>query len=238
MSDIVLHQNAQASGNASQRPATPSGQGLANNASMVHGERLNSATHLAGTVLALAGALTLVSLAASRHDPARLASFSVYGLTLFLTYFASTFYHGSVGRTKEIFRKLDHVSIYLLIAGTYTPFAMVALRGTWGERLLVAAWSLAAIGILQEIFVAKGARITSLAIYLIMGWMGLFFGEIIADALTLDGFLWLLAGGVIYTVGIVFYLFDDRFPHWHGIWHLFVMAGSAIHSAAVVKFMA
>jgi hemolysin III len=136
---------------------------------MVPGERLNSFTHLAGAVLALAGALTLVSLAASRQDPARLASFSVYGLTLFLTYFSSTFYHGTVGRAKEIFRKLDHVSIYLLIAGTYTPFAVVALEGTWGLRLLAAAWGLAAIGILQELFIAKGARITSLVIYLIMG---------------------------------------------------------------------
>lgn len=205
---------------------------------MVPGERLNSFTHLAGTVLALAGGLTLVSLAASRHDPARLASFSVYGLTLFLTYFSSTFYHGSLGRTKEVFRKLDHVSIYLLIAGTYTPFAMVALQGTWGERLLIAAWSLAGIGILQEIFLARGARITSLGIYLIMGWMGFFFGELLADALSLDAFLWLLGGGIIYTVGIVFYLFDERFRHWHGIWHMFVMAGSAIHYAAIVKFMA
>ena len=205
---------------------------------MVHGERLNSFTHLAGTVLALAGGLTLVSLAASRHDPARLASFSVYALTLFVTYFASTFYHGTQGRTKEIFRKLDHVSIYLLIAGTYTPFAVVALEGTWGERLLVAAWSLAIVGILQEIFIARGARITSLAIYLIMGWMGLIFGELIVEALTMEGFLWLLGGGIIYTVGIVFYLFDERFPHWHGIWHLFVMAGSAIHYAAIIKFMA
>ena len=205
---------------------------------MVPGERLNSFTHLAGTVLALAGGLMLVSLAATRQDPARIASFSVYGLTLFLTYFASTFYHATTGRTKEIFRKLDHVSIYLLIAGTYTPFAMVALQETWGSRLLVAAWSLAGIGILQELFVARGARLTSLGIYLIMGWMGLFFGEILSDALTVDGFLWLLGGGLIYTVGIVFYLFDERFPHWHGIWHLFVMAGSAIHYAAIVKFMA
>ncbi|MGE5095893.1 MAG: PAQR family membrane homeostasis protein TrhA [Betaproteobacteria bacterium] len=205
---------------------------------MVHGERLNSFTHLAGMVLALAGGLTLLSLAATRHDPARLTSFSVYGLSLFLTYFSSTFYHGSLGRTKEIFRKLDHVSIYLLIAGTYTPFAMVALRGAWGERMLVAAWSLAAIGILQEIFVARGARVISLLIYLVMGWMGLVFGELIADALSLQGFLYLLGGGIIYTVGIVFYIFDERFRHWHGIWHLFVMAGSAIHYAAILKFVA
>jgi len=209
-----------------------------NNARMVHGERLNSFTHLAGTVLALAGTLTLVSLAASRQDATRLASFSIYGLSLFLTYFASTFYHGTTGRTKEIFRKLDHVSIYLLIAGTYTPFAMVALKGDWGWRLLFAVWTLAGIGIAQELTIAKGMRVFSLVIYLVMGWMGLFFGEFIADALTVHGFLWLLGGGVIYTVGIVFYLFDERFPHWHGIWHLFVMAGSVIHYYAVVKFMA
>ena len=205
---------------------------------MSPGERLNSFTHLAGTVLALAGGLTLVSLAATRHDPTRVTSFSVYGLTLFLTYLSSTLYHGTEGRAKDIFRKLDHVSIYLMIAGTYTPFAMVALQGTWGERLLLAAWSLAIVGILQEIFIARGARVTSLVIYLIMGWMGLVFGELIADALTVDGFLWLLGGGMIYTVGIVFYLFDERFPYWHGIWHIFVMAGSAIHFAAIVKFMA
>lgn len=205
---------------------------------MVPGERVNSFTHLAGTVLALAGGLVLISLAATRHDPARLASFSIYGFTLFLTYFASTFYHGTTGRTKEIFRKLDHVSIYLLIAGTYTPFALVALKGDWGSRLLMGVWSLAAVGIAQELFIAKGLRLTSLAIYVIMGWMGLAFGEIIADALTLQGFLWLLCGGIVYTVGIVFYLFDERYPYWHGIWHLFVMAGGAIHFAAIVKFMA
>ena len=205
---------------------------------MIPGERLNGFTHLAGTVLALAGGLTLVSIAASRHDPWRTASFAVYGMSLFLTYFSSTFYHSSRGRTKEIFRKLDHVSIYLLIAGTYTPFALVALHGTWGWRLMCAVWGLALVGILQEIYVAKGARITSLALYLIMGWMGVFFGELIADALTWQGFLWLLGGGLLYTVGIVFYLFDERYRHWHGIWHLFVMAGSAMHFVAIVKFIA
>jgi hemolysin III len=205
---------------------------------MVPGERLNGFTHLAGTVLALAGGLMLVSLAASRQDPARITSFAIYGMTLFLTYFASTFYHSTLGRAKDIFRKLDHVSIYLLIAGTYTPFAMVALRGEWGWRLMTGVWALALVGIVQELSIARGARLTSLAIYLIMGWMGLIFGELIADALTMTGFLWLLGGGIVYTVGIVFYLFDERFRHWHGIWHMFVMAGSAIHYAAIVKFMA
>jgi len=205
---------------------------------MYHGERLNSYTHLAGSVLALAGGVTLVSMAAARHDPWRLASFSIYGLTLFLTYVSSTFYHSTRGRTKEIFRRLDHISIYLMIAGTYTPFAMVALHGTWGWRLLEAAWGLALLGIVQEVLVARGARITSLVIYLVMGWMGLVFGELIADALSMEGFLYLLGGGIVYTVGIVFYLFDERFPHWHGIWHLFVIAGSVVHYAAILKFMA
>jgi hemolysin III len=102
----------------------------------------------------------------------------------------------------------------------------------------MAAWSLALLGIVQEVLVARGARITSLVIYLIMGWMALVFGELIADALSLQGFLYLLGGGIVYTVGIVFYLFDERFAHWHGIWHLFVIAGSAVHYAAIVKFIA
>jgi hemolysin III len=205
---------------------------------MYYGERLNGYTHLAGSVLALAGAAALVSIAASRGDPLRIVSFSVYGVTLFLMYLASTFYHSTRGHLKAFFRKLDHSAIYLVIAGTYTPFALVALNGTWRWTLFGAAWGLAIVGILQELWVAKGARLTSLAIYVIMGWMGLAVMVPLTVALTWTGFTWLLGGGIIYTVGIVFYLFDERFTHWHGIWHLFVLAGSALHYAAIVKFVA
>lgn len=205
---------------------------------MYHGERFNGYTHAAGTVLALGGAATLISLAASKGDPWRILSFSIYGSTLFLVYLASTLYHSTRGRTKEFFRKCDYISIYLLIAGSYTPFALVTLDQGWGRPLLAAVWALAFVGILQEVFVARGARFTSLAIYLIMGWIGLVALEPLAAALTSEGLFWLLASGAIYTAGVLFYLFDTRFPHWHGIWHCFVMGGSALHYVAVLRFVA
>lgn len=205
---------------------------------MYYGERLNGYTHLAGTVLALGAASVLVSIAVAKGDPMRLASFSIYGATLFALYLASTFYHSTRGRMKEVFRKVDHSAIYLLIAGSYTPFALVSLSGTWGWTLFVASWGMAFLGILQELWLAKGARFTSLLIYVIMGWMGLLVMEPLVHALTWNGFTWLLAAGAVYTFGIVFYLFDERFPHWHGIWHLCVLAGSALHFATVLKFVA
>jgi hemolysin III len=205
---------------------------------MYYGERLNGYTHLAGTVLALGGASVLVSIAVAKGDTMRLASFSIYGATLFVLYLASTFYHSTRGRLKAVFRKVDHSAIYLLIAGSYTPFALVSLSGTWGWTLFIASWGMAFLGILQELWLASGARVTSLLIYVIMGWMGLPVMEPLVHALTWDGFAWLLAAGAVYTFGIVFYLFDERFPHWHGIWHLCVLAGSALHFATVFKFVA
>ena len=169
---------------------------------------------------------------------ARLASFAVYGATLCLLFMASTLYHSTQGRAKDIFRKLDHCSIYLVIAGSYTPIAMVKLDGTWGWTLFGAVWSLAAVGIVQELWIDKGMRLTSLAIYLLMGWIALIAVEPIVSALTWNGFAWMLAAGMIYTVGIVFYLYDERFKHWHGIWHLFVLAGSAAYYAMILKFVA
>jgi hemolysin III len=204
---------------------------------MYYGERLNGYTHLAGSVLALGGAAMLVSAAAEKGDALRLASVSIYGASLLVVYLASTVYHSTRGPLKALFRKLDHTSIYLLIAGSYTPFALVTLQGTPGWTLFAATWSLALIGILQEIWVAKGRRLTSIAIYVIMGWMGLVVMEPLVRALTWDGFTWLLAAGGVYTVGLIFYLFDERFRHWHGIWHLCVMTGSALHFAAVLKFV-
>ncbi len=205
---------------------------------MYQGERLNGYTHLAGSVLAVAGVALLVSHAEARSDPLRLASFSIYGATLLVVYLASTVYHSTRGRAKAIFRKLDHTAIYLLIAGSYTPFALVTLNGKLGWTLFAATWGLALIGILQELWLAEGRRLVSLAIYLIMGWMGLVVMEPLVRALTWDGFSWLLAAGAVYTVGTVFYLFDARFRHGHGIWHLCVMGGSALHFAAVLKFVA
>jgi hemolysin III len=206
---------------------------------MYYGERFNGYTHLAGTFLAAGAAVSLLSMAATKGDPVRLASFAVYGTTLFLLYAASTLYHSTRGPRKVVFRKLDHCAIYLAIAGTYTPFTLVTLNGTpSGWTLFALVWSLAVVGILQEIWIARGQRLTSLAIYLLMGWAALVAIGPLLDALAWHGFAWLVAGGVIYTVGVVFYLYDERYTHWHGIWHLCVLAGSALHFAAIVQFVA
>ena len=205
---------------------------------MYHGERFNGYTHAAGAVLAVGGAAALVSQAAVKGDPWKLLAFGIYGATLVLLYLVSTLYHSTRGRTKEFFRKLDYISIYLLIAGSYTPFALVTLDQAWGRPLLAAVWALAVVGILQEIYVARGARVTSLLIYVIMGWIGVVALDPLAVGLTMKGLAFVLGSGAIYTAGIVFYLFDERFPHWHGIWHLFVMGGSALHYAALLLFVA
>ena len=205
---------------------------------MYAGERLNGYTHLAGAVLALAGAVALVAIAAIKGDPWRIASFAVYGATLVALYITSTLYHSLRGRAKDIWRKLDHCSIYLLIAGTYTPFALVTLNGPWGWSIFGAVWGLAVLGIVQECWLARGARVTSLAIYLLMGWLALVAAVPLLEALGWQGFAWVAAGGAIYTLGIVFYVFDERVRHFHGIWHLFVLGGSATHFGAIAAYVA
>lgn len=205
---------------------------------MYYGERLNSLTHLAGTVLALIAAPVLVVLAARSGDAWNIAACTIYSAALLLLYGASTIYHSVRGRAKVILRKLDHCSIYLLIAGTYTPFALVTLRGPWGWSLFGAAWGLAAIGIAQEFVFGKGARRLSILIYFVMGWMSVFALRPLAAGLGEPGLAWLLAGGLLYTGGIVFYLLDERVRHFHGVWHLFVLAGSAAHFIAIAFYVA
>ena len=205
---------------------------------MYRGERFNGITHLSGALLALAGAVVLIVLAALKADPWRIVSFSIYGATLVFLYLSSTLYHSFRGRAKDVFRKMDHAAIYLLIAGTYTPFTLVTLNGPWGWSLFGVVWGLAAIGIVQEIWLARGARVLSLAIYLLMGWVALVAVVPIVRAIDWGGFAWLAAGGAVYTAGIVFYLYDERFRHFHGIWHLFVLGGSALHYVAILLYVA
>jgi len=205
---------------------------------MYRGERFNGLTHLSGALLALAGAVILIFLGALKADPWRIVSFSIYGATLVFLYLTSTLYHSTRGRAKGALRKLDHSAIYLLIAGTYTPFTLVTLNGPWGWSLFGIVWGLALAGIVQELWFAKGARALSLAIYLLMGWVAIVAVVPLVEALSWAGFAWLAAGGAIYTIGIVFYLFDERFKHFHGIWHLFVVAGSAVHYAAILLYVA
>jgi hemolysin III len=205
---------------------------------MIPGERFNGYTHLGGAILATAGAVVLVVLASLKGDPWRITAFAVYGATLVFLYTASTLYHSTRGRAKAVLQKLDHSAIYLLIAGTYTPFALVTLNGAWGWTLFGLVWGLAAIGIVQELVLARGARIPSLVIYLVMGWSAIAAVVPLVESLGWAGLAWVAAGGVTYTVGVVFYLYDEKVRHFHGIWHLFVLAGSAIHYTAVVLFVA
>ena len=204
---------------------------------MYHGERFNAWTHLVGAVLALVGAVWLLLLASASGDSWKQFSVAIYGVTLVLLYSTSTLYHSVQGPANRLMQKLDHLSIYLLIAGSYTPFCLVSLRGPWGWSLFATVWSLALIGMLQEIKPRSEARVLSLVIYAVMGWIVLVAVQPLLAALGREGFAWLASGGVLYTIGIIFFAYDSRFRHWHGIWHLFVMAARLLHFVAIWRYV-
>ena len=205
---------------------------------MDHDERLNSITHLIGACLALAGLVVLVAQAARLGDPWKIVSFSIYGVTLVTLYFFSALYHSVRGKAKAVLQKLDHAAIYLLIAGTYTPFTLVTLRGAWGWSLFGVIWGLALIGIVQDILAGRGGRVLSVSIYLLMGWLALVAIRPLARVLPAAGLAWMIAGGLFYTVGVVFYALDKRLSFGHGIFHLFVLAGSACHYCTILFYVA
>jgi hemolysin III len=201
------------------------------------GERFNAISHLIGTVLALGGGVLLIVLAALSGSAWKVVGVSIYAATLVLLYTVSTLYHSLRGRPKDVLRKLDYQAIYLLIAGSYTPFCLVTLHGVWGWSLLAIVWTLAVLGMLQELHPKNSARVLSVVIYVLMGWVALIAIIPLLHALGTAGFIWLAAGGLFYTGGIVFYAYDYKFRHWHGIWHLFVVAGSATHYFAILFYV-
>jgi hemolysin III len=205
---------------------------------MVRGEIFNSFTHLVGSVFAVVGFAGLLVTAIPTGDPWKITSFVVYGAALVALYLISTLYHGVTGRPKRIFRKLDHTSIYVLIAGTYTPFALVSLRGPSGYVLFGVVWTLAAVGIVQEFLVRRRIRAVSVSLYLLMGWLALAVFVPLRQAIGSSGMTWLFAGGILYTMGVFFYLVDEKYAHSHGIFHLFVLGGSVLHFFAVLLFVA
>ncbi|RZI82764.1 MAG: hemolysin III family protein [Rubrivivax sp.] len=205
---------------------------------MYHGERFNSVTHLVGLALAVAGSAILVAQALEAGDALKIISFSVFGLSMIVLYGASTLYHSIRGANKERWAKVDHCAIYLLIAGTYTPFTLVTLQGTTlGWALFGFVWALAAIGICKELWWGRDT-VPSVPLYVLMGWCGVAAAVPLMNGLQSDGWHWLVAGGLLYTVGIVFYAIDKRMRHAHGIWHLFVLGGTASHYFTVLKFVA
>ncbi len=204
---------------------------------MYPGERFNSISHLVGAGLALAGAVLLITQASRLGDPWKIVSLSIYGAMLVTLYVFSTVYHSVRGRSKALLRKLDHCAIYLLIAGTYTPFALVSLRGRWGWWLLGIVWGLALLGIVQELLLGKRTRVLSLVLYVLMGWLALVAVVPLWQALSPSGFAWLVAGGALYTGGLVFYATDHRLRHGHGVWHLFVVGGSGCHFYTILFYV-
>ena len=207
---------------------------------MYYGEKFNSITHLVGAVLALIGFFALLVVGIAQKDTVLVVSFSVFGTTLILLYTASTLYHSfRPPKLKKLFQKLDHVSIYLLIAGTYTPYMMVSLRDGNGPLLLVIVWGLALLGILLDLLSPRRIEILQIVIYLIMGWVCVFEYSSLKAIIPSAGILLLTAGGIAYTVGIIFYVLDDmnKLRHAHGIWHLFVLLGSTCHFISIIGYV-
>jgi hemolysin III len=202
-------------------------------------EKFHSLSHCVGLLASAVGLVVLVDIAVRQGDPWKMVSFSVYGVSLILLYTASTFYHGLTNaRAKSIFKTLDHCAIYLLIAGTCTPFMLIALRGAWGWTLFGIEWGLAIIGICIEVFAKQKVRVASVILYLVMGWLIVIAKEPLVQALTIEGVQWLMIGGLFYTVGVVFYALTHKVRYAHSIWHVFVLCGSASHFYTVYRFVA
>ena len=197
----------------------------------------NALTHGFGLVLSLVGLCFLVALAVSRGTARHIITCSVYGATLVALYAASTLYHSIHSpRVKRILKIIDHCSIYLLIAGTYTPFTLVLFHDDWGWALFGLVWGLSVFGIIFKVFFVDRFRITSVSLYLLMGWMVIVAIKPLL-ALVPAGGIWLLfMGGVLYTTGILFYVWK-RVPYNHAIWHVFVLAGSTCHYFAVMFYV-
>jgi hemolysin III len=200
-------------------------------------EIANGLTHGVGLLLSLAVLPVLVVSAVRGGDPLRVVAASVYGATLVLLYATSTLYHALPGRrAKVVFRRLDHAAIYLLIAGTYTPFVLGPLRGAWGWSLFGVIWGIAVLGVVfKSVF---GIRMPGLStvLYIVMGWLVVVAAVPLTHYLPAAALAWLLVGGMMYTGGILFFARDHRMRFGHAVWHLFVLAGSAAHCWAVLGY--
>lgn len=196
-------------------------------------ELLNSLTHGVGALLALVGGIVLVALAALYADVWRVVGVSVYGVSMVMLFLASTLYHSArQPKWREAFKMFDHCAIFLLIAGTYTPFLLHNMRGTLGWTLFGIIWGLAAVGIVSKLLFGHRFKAIQVTTYLLMGWLVVVASAELPDVLNSAGLWLLVGGGVAYTLGVVFYL-ADRIPFNHAIWHLFVLAGGGLHYFAV-----
>jgi len=201
-------------------------------------ELVNSITHGIGALLSLIGLTIMVIIASLHYDTWHIVSFSIFGLSMTILYTASTLYHSAVKeKVKSVFQKLDHTAIYILIAGTYTPFTLITLKGTLGWTLFGVIWGMAFSGIIfQFFFRLEKLKFISALVYLIMGWMVVIAVKPLIAALPFGGLMWLLAGGFFYSFGVVFYLWR-KIPFSHGIWHLFVLGGTICHFFSILLYV-
>lgn len=205
---------------------------------MYAGERFNSITHIVGTILAIAGTVVLIAAVPAGSSMRKIAALGVYGAMLVTLYLSSTLYHSLRGKAKQIFHVFDHCAIYLLIAGTYTPLTLVTLHGPWGWTLFGIVWGLAVTGVLKDVFLHGRLRTLSVVLYVLMGWLVVIAFKPLQQNFPAAGIAWLIAGGLVYTAGIVFYALSKRVIHMHGLWHLCVIGGSACHYVAVLRYVA
>lgn len=200
-------------------------------------EIAHSVTHGVGAILSIAGLTVLVALAALRGTAWHVVSCAVFGSTLVVLYTISTLYHSVTHpRVKRVLRMLDHAAIFLLIAGTYTPFTLVNMRGGWGWALFGVVWGLALLGIAFKMTSSNRFRLLSVPLYLLMGWLVLIALKPLVDSVAPTGLALLVAGGLAYTVGIGFYAWKNL-PYSHAVWHLFVLVGSLLHYFAVLLYV-
>lgn len=205
--------------------------------SMTQDERLNVWTHGAGAAFALTALAQLVVAAGLYGNGWHIVSFSIFGASLLILYTASTVYHSVTNvKAKRILQRLDHVAIYLLIAGTYTPFTLVAVRGALGWTIFGIIWGMALMGILLEIFRRKRTDWLETLCFLIMGWLAIIAIKSLFEVLSIGGICWLVAGGLAYSLGTIFYL-AEKLPYNHAIWHIFVLLGSICHFTTVLVYL-
>ena len=200
-------------------------------------EIANSVTHGIGVALAVAGMTVLVVLSVIYGDAWRVVSFIIYGSSLIILYSASTLYHSvQHPKTKKVLRTLDHTSIYVLIAGTYTPFLLIGVRGVLGWTLLAIVWAMAVAGIIWKIFFLGRLEVLATIMYIFMGWIGVIAFRQLLINIPPHGVTMLFAGGIVYTLGVIFYAWE-KLPYNHAIWHLFVLGGSICHFFAMVTLV-
>jgi hemolysin III len=200
-------------------------------------ELANSITHGVGIFLSMCGLVVLTAFASRFGDIWHIVSCSIFGATLILMYTASTLYHSvPLPRVKTVLRVIDHSAIFFLIAGTYTPFTLVNLRGPWGWSLFGIVWGIALLGVAFQVTLLRRWRIASVGLYVVMGWVVIAAIKPLLASIAPAGFALLLAGGLAYTLGIIFYSWH-RLPYHHAVWHLFVLAGSILHFFAILFYV-